>query len=118
MGGQICCGGTCVNLGDPNNCGACGNKCSSGVCRTATVFENGAFGALVVCLPEPADSGTGCLVQGGCPAGETCIGNYCVTQLCNSSAPPTAYCAAPDGNVGICVDTTGRPPFPCEDHPM
>ena len=45
------------------------------------------------------------------------MGNYCVTPQCDKGSSPSAYCAAPDGKVGICVDTTGTPPFPCEDNP-
>jgi hypothetical protein len=118
-GDSLCCGGVCVNpYGDPNNCGACGTKCGSGTCAGGIVFENGGFGGVQVCLPEPVDGGVSCLLAGGCPTGEVCIGKYCVAPLCNASAPQTAYCAAPDGNVGVCVNMTGTPPFPCTDHPM
>jgi hypothetical protein len=108
-----------VSLHDPNNCGACGNTCASGKCASGAVFVNsaGVFGVQTECVPEP-QSGAGCLVQGGCPAGETCIGNYCVIPQCVKGAPEAAYCAASDGNVGVCVDANGTPPFPCEDNPM
>ncbi len=116
LGGSLCCGGSCVDpTSDPKNCGSCGVTCASGMCGSGVILDEGAFEGLTVCLPEPLSDGGSCLVKAGCPAGEVCLGNYCVTPLCNASSPPTVYCAAPDGNVGICVDAAGEPPFPCED---
>jgi hypothetical protein len=115
----LCCGGACIDAtSDPNNCGKCGTKCASGTCGRAAVFVGGGFTVDTVCVPPPLNGKTSCSVKGGCPAGQKCLGSYCVTPLCNAAAPPTLFCAAPDGNVGVCVDDTGTPPFPCEDHPM
>ena len=79
--GRTCCGNGCVNtMNDPNNCGACGHKC------TATT------GALC--------SGGKCMVPActtfGCGFGTTCCGNGCCSsaQLC--CGPAVAMSSLPN----------------------
>jgi hypothetical protein len=118
FGTGVCCSGKCVDLAqDGDNCGGCGVHCVSGVC-----------GGLVLCQPAQAD--TDC--TGGCVAGTVCARGLCYDAFCENplygpsfsrSGPPYGispnqgdifaygdphllwgpfYCAAPDGNVGLC----------------
>ncbi len=113
----VCCSGNCINpYEDPNNCGGCGVACASGICSS----WNG------LCLPAQPD--TDCL--GGCAPGSICARGLCVDSFCQnplyspanltsySPGLPTVYiygrppfstveagpffCAASDGNVGMC----------------
>lgn len=62
------CGGTCVDLsGDPSNCGACNQMCTSGVCCSGTC-------------------GTDCGGGHCCPTGVCCntaIGLFCCDHVCH-----------------------------------
>jgi hypothetical protein len=55
--GQILCNGSCLDANDPQNCGACGNVCATGVCREgvcAAAACEGTIGLPGRPLPPPS----------------------------------------------------------------
>jgi hypothetical protein len=80
---------------DPQNCGACGNVCTSGLCLP--------FRYTGQCFPAPrcADD---CSSLGGCPTGTTCAAGYCVepATACAYTDTDGPLCATPGGQLGIC----------------
>ena len=103
-GAQLC-GTTCtVTQFDPNNCGTCGTKCStgqscvSGQC-TSGVCNGGSTQCAEKCVDlqnDPANCGT---CGTACPVGQVCSGGQCALD-CNGG---TTKCA------NLCVDTQSDP---------
>ena len=102
------CKGLCVDLGkDPNNCGACGNKCcpaqgcGDGRCvggcppgYTECPDPHGCFECIDL-TTDPKHCG-GCDV--GCPSGTTCVDGSCATPDAGSdTATDSITDAASDG---------------------
>jgi hypothetical protein len=89
--GQTNCGGTgiCTDIKtDPNNCGACGNVCTTGICQNGTcgcatpglTYCNG------TCVNLISDSNNCGSCGNVCPPGQSCSnGKCCATGLSNCS---------------------------------
>ena len=85
-----CCGGRCADLTtDPEDCGACGTVCGSGVC-----FSDLPVSGLIGCFPPLA-------IDDGGPA-------------CVPGDTPGRACGLDAGN-GVCCPTNSAPGFACVD---
>ena len=108
--GGTCCSGSCVNLVlDPENCGVCGQACSSGVCTGTAQSPNGSLHQTECLPPNTSTSGTCGGTNGfggGCGPTQTCVQDRCVTTSC-SQAFPGSLCS-PDGmSFGMCCGELG-----------
>jgi hypothetical protein len=89
----MCCGGSCVDGFDPNNCGQCGVSCATGICQ----FSCNVVGCVVGCsggVPAPD-----CFQS--CGVGTACAGGACVGSSC-SPVQEFEPCLAEDGGLGVC----------------
>ena len=93
------CGTACVaDWEDPQNCGACGNKCSSGICDPGTSS----------CLPQaPTDD---CVAS--CGPNSVCVNGSCAGSDCTLDRLP--FCLAEDGTIGLCC-ASGACAHPIDD---
>jgi hypothetical protein len=79
-----CCGGSCVDLyGDPDNCGNCGQACTSGACLNGCTAP----------IPQ--------LCVQTCGPGTLCAVTDCVDSICQQYGQA---CVAQDGQMGFCCD--------------
>jgi Stigma-specific protein, Stig1 len=84
-----CCDGRCTFINeDPQNCGGCGNVCSSG--QTCCSDQTDPLGDCVDTQTDPNNCG-GC--NAACPAGQTCENGICSTSICPQ--PCTSGTGAP-----------------------
>jgi len=111
-GGLLLCSGACVDgASDPQNCGACGKKCSTGeACSRGSCLLRCGAGSVRCgdeCVEPNADArycgatvgcGTNGLGSAGvrCPDGTSCLGGQCLGDCENG----TAFCK------GSCIDIT------------
>ncbi len=115
------CDGKCVDLtSDPDNCGACGIVCASGVCETGD-------GGLPACTCQPGDGGTpgcesplgpSCLAGGHCGCGGE--PGVCDPELASSCGPGGCVCGAQGGcsaSDSDHCDTSQTPSCRCGDSP-
>lgn len=111
---------------DANNCGACGARCTGGVCINGvcqtggSTCQRGDVGRY--CNPDAGTSsvccaGAGCVdtltnntncgsCGGVCNAGLSCLGGRCVAAVCTPGLPINTSCSATDGGPGSCCGTT------------
>ncbi|HLK37539.1 MAG TPA: hypothetical protein VKU41_12355 [Polyangiaceae bacterium] len=86
--------------GDPNNCGACGNVCTTTVANAVPACTNGS--CTVACAPKFHACGTG--------AGTTCADDTS-TASCGSSCTPCA--GPPSGATEACTAATDGGAYAC-----
>src|SRR5205814_1324734 len=105
------CAGVCSNTdADPNNCGGCGNRCSTGLWHQGRCVQQWRPPAAICagnrCVDknnDPQNCG-GCGIQ--CAANQACINANCVCR------PGLSTCIPAGGGVPTCNDTTSDP-FNC-----
>jgi hypothetical protein len=85
-----CCSGTCSDLYQDANCGACGLACPSGLECYYGYCANESNGQITDCTTTPCPSGWACL-----------YGYYCAPQSCKKVGD-NGICVADDGNAGTC----------------
>ncbi len=89
--GDLLCGaapGVCANpLSDPNNCGACGNRCAAGqscvagACRAVCPAGQTACGPSMTCVDLNSNAANCGACSRACAAGESCASGACLAPF-------------------------------------
>jgi hypothetical protein len=99
---QALCGGACMPVAsDPNNCGACGNKCAAGQvcvgggCSGSCLPGAGQTACAGACVDTGSDNNNCGSCGHACGANQGCVGGSCVAA---KVFPPPATCPAGGGS--------------------
>jgi len=106
--GEACCAGACIDTtSDPNNCGSCGNVCTTTDPNAtgATCDGNGQCepicnAPLTACGGQCVDTNTDANNCGGCGGQCPASGDVCAQGVCED---PPLSCAQADNGFGCCV---------------